>query len=311
MLRPLLGTLFFVGVLFSGAPGLAQLTPTWTGAGVGDGWSNPENWDLALVPCDAPPTLFAVTLPDGAMVDYDLACDGVTGFTLGDDARIRVLPGTNLTVFDAAQIAGIVEADGGSFVATSTPGGAGFSGNRARGQALAGGTLVIGAVAYSSVDLFGNSCGTHQLSLFTADGPGSSIDLSTILTFDAGFIGNANPCVIDRQQVFANNGGSIDLSGVTMLTAPTRHEDAIEFRADDGSSIALTALASITSASSGRTRFEVVGSGTIELASLTELLAPGDLGEHRFIATDGATLALPSLEIGEDLVLIAESGGVI
>ncbi len=76
-------------------------------------------------------------------------------------------------------IAGIVQGVGGDFLAPIAV----FSGNTARASASGGATVLIGALNYSSTGLTGSA------TLFSAKNAGSLLDLSSLQSIDAGFLG--------------------------------------------------------------------------------------------------------------------------
>ena len=109
---------------------------------------------------------------------------------------------------------------------------------------------------------------------------GGALNLSNVTTLDASFndfTGSANEVRIE-----SSSGGSIDLSGLTSITAPERVEDFVQFDADGGS-IALTALSNID-ATGGSTFFDAHGGSTLSLPSATIL------GDTQFAADGGASV---------------------
>ncbi|MBN2021931.1 MAG: hypothetical protein JW809_03990 [Pirellulales bacterium] len=102
-----------------------------------------------------------------------------------------------------------------------------------------------------------------HLTLFSADGAGSLLDLSGMQSLSiAGAYGHN---AVFNYDVSATNGGTIDLSGLQSATgASTGNDDWLRFRVESGGSIDLGGLRSLA----GRTRFEVGGEGTLELGDL-------------------------------------------
>ena len=68
---------------------MSQVTATWTGAGVDDLYSNPDNWDLGgSVPINGG-TTYDVVIPNGALVVFDIT--GVSEIQSLDIGREWVL----------------------------------------------------------------------------------------------------------------------------------------------------------------------------------------------------------------------------
>ena len=97
----------------------------------------------------------------------------------------------------------------------------------------------------------------------SADGVGSSLDLSATTAY----LVNGQFGGTQVQQVKATNDAHIDLSGLTSIAVNADTTDRLEFFAQSGASIDLTALQSITGNSA--TRFTASGGGTINLGDLT------------------------------------------
>ena len=111
----------FCGVNASGG----VLVINWVG-GSGN-YSDPNKWDLNVVPCNTGNLEFDVRIPASSTVTFDLADCAVTHCTL--DGTFNLLPGTRFEILDIAQIHGLIDADGGDFFADSLN--ASFPGNRA------------------------------------------------------------------------------------------------------------------------------------------------------------------------------------
>ena len=136
----------------------------------------------------------------------------------------------------------------------------------------AGDNITLGASAYNLT----HNPGT--VTLFQADAPGSSLDLSSVVNFNAN-VGSSS--TVYHYNVDATNGGSIDLSGTTQILGAANN-DFLRFRLNSGGSLDLTALQSIT----GRTLFELdapsfslpqllsTSSTTIDLLGTTNFQAP-------------------------------------
>ncbi|HEX2974228.1 MAG TPA: dockerin type I repeat-containing protein [Tepidisphaeraceae bacterium] len=258
-------------------------------------YSLPANWDLAIVPNNAGPVLFNVTIPaGGTTVNFDkvtpdlLDCT-VQTLNLGKDSTFQLLPGTKYTVQEQADIYGVLKVNGGQFMATTAT----LKGDRARISIWNGAAATIGITSYSSTGLTDNngydSVRTFNWDLMTAADAGTVLDLSGIQSIDAGYGPRGND--YNRQFIRVSGGALLDLSGVKTVKGPTSGSDYLEFTIADGASLLrLGSLDTITSAGAGFTRFNVQGSG----ASLTlNQLKAADRAQ--FIVVSGATAEAHSL----------------
>ncbi len=250
---------------------------TWDNGAPSNNWTDANNWDP-----DTPGGPMNnggsadVVIPDGFLVLYDKAGDSeVTGFSLGNNATLRLnTPGANLTVDETADLAGIIDAQGGNFTATDDPTtNATFDGTRARIFANNGSVVDIDVLAYSSAGL------GFSTTIMSADGVGTELDLSSVVSINTGF--NDSSSTTREHVITATNGGTINLSGLETVTAPARGEDRLRFRLSDSDS-------------------------TIDLAGLKTISGAG--GRSSFTLSGGATLSLPALETAQD-VHFTLSGG--
>lgn len=102
--------------------------------------------------------------------------------------------------------------------------------------------------------------------LFSADGAGSLLDLSSITSINAGFNAYSGSQV---QTIRAVNGGRVDLSGVTQVVAPYRETiDRIDFVAASNGTMDLSSLQTVTSANIGQARFTIGSGGTMIFGDL-------------------------------------------
>ena len=208
-----------------------DLPTTWTGPSGGN-WSVPTNWEpiRAVPPLNVPGADFYVTI--GGTVTYDvLGCSEITGLVLECGSVLNILPDTCLEVVDSAAIEGVINVDAGSFTATTSPlTNATFCidpencCNKTRLSAINGGTLSIDAEAYSSKGLYTNWGvryyeKSHTYDLITASGEGSTVDLSSLTTFDASF--NSPTYNYTTQRVVATGGGFVNLSVSVQPSATT------------------------------------------------------------------------------------------
>lgn len=170
----------------------------------------------------------------------------------------------------------------------------------------------VSASTYSSTGL--NADG-WTYTLFKSSGAGSVLDLSSLQSINAGF--NDGWSGGTHQQIVAEGGGLVDLSGVDTITGPNRTEDQLRIIVNAGSDVDLSALHQINSASTGstvftidepnyalptlesanRATFNVVPGGTFDLLSLITL------DNTTFNMGTASTLNIPSV--------LSHSGGTI
>ena len=194
-------TLFLalVWIIAATAPA-AHYTATWTNGEGTENYSDPNNWDIDQVPLNLLDT-FDVIIPAGFTVYFGIDNPGfVTDLDLASTSALIIEPGHSLTALDDVTLDGTVQADGSvtDFIATS----AGTTlGDGATLYAANGGSIECAAASYSSKTL------ESDVTLFSADGYGSRIDLSAMQSLDARFIKNYR-----TQRISATNLGVIDLS---------------------------------------------------------------------------------------------------
>ena len=253
-----------------------EIDAIWIGGGGNNLWSNRSNWDCGCVPCNQDPVEFNVIIPAGVgTVQYDLAvgdCE-LKRLALGNNSTLAIARGAALTVLEDAELCGIVDASD-NFVAegdTGIPGdGAVFSCNRARVAAQNAAMVVIDAPLYSSTGLWASAAGstTRNWFLFTATDPGTVLDLSSVLSIDAGFNDNDGSDT-NIQHIDAMLGATIDLSGVQTVSAPLQElTDRLQFTLSGGSTIFLDSLDTIQANGAGQTEFIVEADTSLNLPSL-------------------------------------------
>ncbi|MDJ0866073.1 MAG: hypothetical protein QNK03_08195 [Myxococcota bacterium] len=249
-LRLLVGML---AILLEGAAPAGALTiATFEGGGDGFSYTDPDNWNPAVVPLDGAETYRAV-LPAGA----DVTASGlpmsavVSEVQVADGAALRVEGGSTLTVLGAADLAGtVVVANADSRLRANGPGTA-LSGGRSQLRAQGGGRLEVAAPSIASLDLWMPYPMT--LALLEARGIGSVLDASTATSLDAGFDDGSD--AVDNTQLVAADGPSfLNLFGVETITGPVREGDRLDLLLQDGGLIDLSSLRSIASADRGVTR---------------------------------------------------------
>ncbi len=305
-----------VGILLLAAAGaMGQTTATWTGGAGTSSYNDADNWDTPDVPLNTPTETYAVVIPDGVAVEFDVAggAQEVTDLRLGTDATLTVNPGRSLTVLDFAEVYGQVITDNGTFSAPAAA--AQFPGNRAMAHVSGGGGIDIAATTYSSA-------GRRERGTFTilsAAGAGSTLDLSSLLTI----IDDHHTGSYEQIHVIAGtNDGVVDLSSVQSMSGPTYQEsDRLDIRVNTGGNVMLDALQS-TEAGTGEvrfdldvptytlpaletavnTRFNLADNRTLNLPLLTSHNGEG------YSLGDGATVDAPALTSLTDAVLSAGAG---
>jgi len=268
-----LGLLISIVLLLSASSLYAlDLAATWNGGGDGSSYGDYNNWDIDVVPCNVGELYFMVAIPDGYTVNYTTSSCSVTQLELGNNSRINILSGGQYDIVGTANLYGIISADNSNF--TAIGGGASFPGNRARVWGSNGAQVSISAPTYSSTglwDLSGSSA--HTWTLMSATGAETILDLSSIQSIDAGFNDGQNTSYDNGERNYhiigASDGGMIDLSGLDTVTAPVQNDDYVRFNLSGATStIDLSSLSTITSASRGRVIFDVTQGATLSLPSV-------------------------------------------
>ena len=219
----------------------------------------------------------------------------ITDFFLSNNSKLVLDPGTDLTVLRTAEIAGIIDAQGGHFTACGTS--TDLTGCRSRIYALYGSNVSICAPTYCSKDLWADSSGwNHRYwDLMKAEGNGSLLDLSTVISIDGGSVSTGD---YNHQQISAVTGGVVDLSGVTTITGPQKYHDDLNFIIDPGSGdpgqtkIDLTSVEMIGATYAGysqQTCFNIQG-GALQL-----LPALQEANQVEFLGGGGSTFVVPNL----------------
>ncbi|MBS0447137.1 MAG: hypothetical protein JSR59_14455, partial [Proteobacteria bacterium] len=252
-----------------------EVTATWIGAS-GGSYGSPASWDIGAVPLNNGDQTYIVDIGSNFTVNYSVAgAQAIDALSLGKSffalSSSDPMNRSVLTVLDAATIGGSISATGASFIATGA--GTSFVGNTSTLAALGGGVVRIAAPSF-------DASGLNAATILNASGAGSLIDLSSVKTFNAGSSGpNGNSIV-------ASNGGSIDLSGVTALTAPA-NAAALTFNLSGASNVDLSSLQTVggVTTDTGYTNFVLDGSS----ATVGPLQKANRLG---VTLKDGSTMTL-------------------
>ncbi|MGB2821439.1 MAG: hypothetical protein WBF17_10685, partial [Phycisphaerae bacterium] len=250
----------------------ASIEATWTGGAGTTSYDTPGNWNVGEVPINDGNT-YDVIIDGAVIINYDVdPVSSVTDLSLGASSSLIVDPGTNLSVLDDARIAGIITVQGATF--TAAAGGAQFTDNRGRLSVTGSGTLAMAATQYSPTAL-----GSQNVTLLSADGAGSLLDLSSLTRIDDGHGSGSR-----TQKIEAANQGVIDLSGVGTLTGPTVGTSALLIHVRDDGNVLLPSLTGV----SGYTRFDV------DVPGYT-LGALATASETTFDVAGGSTVNAPAL----------------
>ena len=157
---------------------------------------------------------------------------------------------------------------------------------------LSGG--VTYAVAADVVSATGISSGT----IYSAEGVGTVLDLSAMVSFDALW----NHGGVPTRTIAASDGGVVDLSGLTTMRGGWGiNDDRLDISMTSGGEVDLTALQSITG---GNVRF-VSDAGSLTLPMLTSAVGMG------FSMVPDSTLELPALLTHDTGGYDVPTGGVV
>ncbi len=273
-----------------GSVGATELPATWDNGAPTTGWIDAENWNPSTVggPCNVGILAYLVTVPDGFnLVTFNAStpCE-ITDFFLGNNARLLLNPDTDLTVLRTAEIAGIIDAQGGNFNANGSS--VAFTDCRARAYASSGSQVLIAAPSYCSSSLWrsapDNFAGTtFTTNLFSA-ASNAVLNLSSIQSINAGF-DNTDRNDWNVQRISAESGGIIDISLALIITGPKKPKDALVISVDGASS-------------------------DIDVSSLETINSTG-IGHVQFATSNGGNISLPSLLTARQTVLQVQSDGAI
>jgi hypothetical protein len=227
---------------------IGDLTAIWTGKGDDPNYSNPDNWSINTVPLNTDDTQFTVIIPTG-FPDPTFNKVGefeISEFIINNNSNFNLSSDTSLEVVERADIAGIINAEGGDFLANTD---AEFTGDRARLFASDGSLIEITAPTYSSAGLSGTA------TILSATGAGTQLNLSNLRSLSTEF-DDLDARNQRTHTIKASLGGQIDLSGVETLTSPFRTEDQVNLVVEGANSLLdLSALNTIEG--NGITRFNL------------------------------------------------------
>ena len=255
--------------------------------------------DLDVVPCEVNSLILGTSK---AVADHP--------------ATLKILGGKSYSVFGQTCIYGRIYANGGSFLA---PQGS-FCGNKAQVLVDVGGRVVVGTPSFDSTGLWASwdtdsiydhdGVGTWSPVLMKASGEGSLLDLSSVQSIDASFTSTGNDHTY--QQIVAEQGGEVDLSGVRTLAAPASGRDRLDvILKGTGAVIHLESLRDITSAYQGwyhgygATRIENAGGRSLDLASLSSV------DKVDFAASADSVIEIPTITTIADSTFVATGGARI
>ncbi len=108
----------------------------------------------------------------------------------------------------------------------------------------------------------------YHREVFRSSGAGSLLDLSKIATLDAGY--DDNSANANAYQIIAEDGGRIDLSGLTTLHLPARSEDALAFIQRSAGTIDLSGLRYLRASGKGKVLFQVESGGLLRFGHMVD-----------------------------------------
>jgi hypothetical protein len=153
----------------------------------------------------------------------------------------------------------------------------------------------VTATNYSSLGLTGN------YTLFSADGAGTILDLSSLQSLYAGWNYGSG---LQVNTVTATAGATLDLSGVQTVTAPCELNDRLDLVVSTNATLNLSGLQNVATACYGSTRFAINTAGYSLPALQTATNA-------RFEVAPGASLNLPALVVQSGGTWTVGTGGVL
>ncbi|MFO0963708.1 MAG: hypothetical protein U0625_12520 [Phycisphaerales bacterium] len=273
----------------------AEVAVNWTAAAGGGLYSVPGNWSIGQAPINTKLNLYNVTINTTGTVTMDVDTPvSVQDLILGASQTLKISRGHSFKVMDDAQINGIIDVQNSSFIADQ-PGAAFGLSNNARLVATGGGLIRVAATVYAST-------GMNSATLFSANGAGTLIDLSTVQMLNAGFNDGLNWSSV--QTVAASAGATVDLSGLQTLVAPVEGNDRFDLTMSSAGFIDLSGLQQIYSAGSGWTRLSIM----LPAYELPSLLS---LSRVELLPASGCNLSLPLLEIADRMTLTIPTGSAV
>ena len=251
----------------------------------GDGnWTSAANWSLGIVPLNSGTATYGVVIPQNAgtiLFNAPVAAEQVTDFNLAAGSTLTIPAGRDLAVLQDFSSTGTIQGSGGvSLLSVPGPGIASLD----FGQYYVSGGATLNFLAVTSYSW--NTRYDGNVTLLSADGTGSLLNLSHVSNFNGAAYGNG----YYSYAVQATNNGVIDLSGVTSVAgAPAYYygyPNWLQFSASSGGTVNLANLTQTT----GCVWFDLETGGNLNLPSLQAINGVGKIT----LAT-GASLAIPSL----------------
>ncbi len=264
-------TMLLVAVAGSlGSAGRACAQPadrTWSGAG-GGLWAVNGNWTPNTFPNNqtmTPPFQFytALITAGGNSVVYNIPNGTISRLNLGAGRSLTLNTNTALTaggdLFDlTTDLCGVLNVNGAGAVFTALK--SAFSCNSGQIFATAGGQAVVGASTYSPT-------GLGAVTLLSADGTGSLVDLQTLTSINDAWDVCCNSFA---HTISATNSGHVDLRNVATITGPGGDEQ-LHITAGTGGLIDLSGLSSVSGSGNGTTRFVIADASTLSLPAIQTL----------------------------------------
>lgn len=276
-----------IATIFSPAMATHYLA-TWTNGNSTEIWSDAANWDIGVVPVNDTDT-FDVVIAAGFTVYFDIdTASTVTDLELAVTSTLVINPGHSLAVLDDAVVNGKVIAEGASTDFTCASAGA-VLGDNTLLDVSGGATIESAAVDYSSTI-------NSNITLLSADGNNSLLDLSSLQSLNAAFGYSYRTHTIS-----ATNYGVIDMAWLSSIHGPTHSTSRLKLHVGQNGFINLFHLADILS---GYTTFDI-DAGFYSLSAL--VTATGTT----FDASGTTTISLPILDTLDNTSLVIADGGAI
>ena len=238
------------------------LESTWNSASGGN-YCDINRWDplRGMPPCNFDTVIFNVTIPNGSGTVFMNCNDCEVGsFSLGVGRTFQIPNGNNYSVTGPAALNGYIHGNGGNFFAPNAT----FPAKKAHIRADEGAKIEIGVDSYSINGLTGST------GLLVSNHSGTLLDLSQVQNID---VEVANGVYSKHQNIVAQWGGTLDLSGVKSLTTPTNSTNKINMYARYLGNLDLSGLETINSHGKGPAHF-IVDDNFLDLSSLKNINTP-------------------------------------
>lgn len=299
---------------FSGASVSAQVLATWTGAGDGSSYSDPNNWSNGVVPINSGTTTYNVLVPNNHNIVFDVA-GSISGISYGTGGSITLGNGVAFNVNSVASLGSNIFADGAGTSFTAT--GVGVSLNNSIRSIATNGA----EINYSATQYIKSASGTSVA--FHASGAGSTINASQLSTIE-----NASGITFlqgHNTSFIAENGGVLDFSGVQSVVGGVSDHGWTQnlFQIQTGGNIDFSSLASLTRlnqfdvsiANYSLPSLETAEGLTLNLASestfnTNQLLSISGAQSYLNVSSDSTWNASQLLTLNDSLIYLSSNGTI-